>query len=424
MLPFSLRVYRYATRALEPIAPLALERRARRGKELPDRLKERLGYSTRSRPDGELLWIHAASVGECLSVQGLIAALLAKPSRTVLLTSGTVTSAALMASRLPEHVIHQFVPVDTPAAVTRFLNHWRPDAAFFVDSEIWPNMLLGARARNIRLGLVNGRMSKRSYEGWRKAPGAAKALLSLYDICLVQDDDTGCRLSALGARSVTVTGSLKADAPPLPVEEDDYHRLSQALRNRKILLAASTHDGEEALILAAHDILRHDFPSLLTIIVPRHPDRGTELLALCGPRTARLRSQSKTVDADVEIYIADTMGELGLFYRLVPFAFVGGSLVPHGGQNPLEAVKLGAAVLSGPYTDNFALSYDTIFAAQGKGRISSADELCRLVRDLFQDSNALAHMRDAAGRAIGPLTGALERTRQAVENLLENHARA
>jgi len=423
-LPFSLQAYRTATSALEPIAPLVLKRRARRGKENPERLSERLGFASRARPDGTLIWIHGASVGECLSVLPLIEALLKMPGRSVLMTSGTVTSANLMAERLPPGSFHQFSPVDTPAAVNRFLDHWRPDVGLFVDSEIWPNILITAAKKGARLAIVNGRMSEKSYGGWQRAKRMAASLLGLFDIAFVQDNDTAERLKGLGARAVEVTGSLKADAPPLPADTKALDDLRRAVGARPVFLATNTHPGEDEIILSVHDRLREKFPSLLTIIAPRHAERGGDIATLALPRPYALRSEARLPDANTEIYVADTMGELGLFYRLASFAFIGKSLGAQGGQNPLEPARLGVAVLAGPYTDNFREAYDAIFAGQGSGRVFSVDELQSLAALLLNDPARARALGQAAEKAVLPLGGALERTRLAVETMLQSHARA
>jgi len=339
------------------------------------------------------------------------------------LTSGTVTSANLTAGRLPDRAFHQFAPVDTPAAVARFLEHWRPDAGLFVDSEIWPNTLIGAHSRGVRLAIVNGRMSEKSFAGWRKAKRMAAALLSLYDICLVQDDESAARLRALGAKNVRVTGNLKADAPDLPADPTELNALQLAIEDRPVVLAASTHPGEEEIVVEAHALLRRHYPALLTIIAPRHAERGGEIAKLGGARSFKRRSQGEQPDRTTEIYLADTMGELGLFYRLAHLSFVGGSLVPHGGQNPMEAARLGSAVLAGPYTDNFRSAYEAIFAAQRAGRVVSAAEIANLVARSFGNPVEMRRMTEAAAGAVAVLGGAVERTRAAVEAMLSPNAR-
>jgi 3-deoxy-D-manno-octulosonic-acid transferase len=424
MAPLTLRAYRAAASALETIAPFALRRRALRGKEDPARMAERLGRTQLSRPAGQLVWIHGASVGECMAVLPLIGELLKTEDRSVLMTSGTVTSAQLMAERLQPRAFHQFMPIDTPSSVARFLDHWHPDIGLFVDSEIWPNILACAKRRGIPLALINGRMSARSYAGWRYAPRTAASILSLYDFCLAQDDATASRLRALGAKNVVVAGSLKADAPPLPADADTLASLRLSIAGRPVLLASSTHPGEDEIILPAHDALRREFPDLLTIIAPRHPERGPEIIALCGTRVATRRAEGRAPDRDVAVYVADTIGELGLFYRLAPFALIGGSLIPHGGQNPLEPAHLGCAVLAGPHTANFAQAYDAILSAQGAGRVATCAEIAALASRLIETPAEAHRMGEAASRAAASLGGAVERTRLIVETLLASHAHA
>ncbi len=421
--PLGLLAYRAATIALAPALPFLLRKRLKRGKEDEARLGERLGKASLPRPDGQLIWIHGASVGECLSVLPLIGELLKVSGRTVLVTSGTVTSSKLMSERLPQGAIHQYAPLDTPGAIERFLAHWQPDIGLFVDSEIWPNMLSQARARGTRLAIVNGRMSAKSFNGWRYAPKTAAAVIGLFDLCLAQDAETAERLRRLGAHDVQVSGNLKADAPPLPADAAKLDMLHAAIGGRPVLLASSTHPGEEEIILPARDILKRTFPDILTIIVPRHAERGGDIATLCGTRETARRSEGKLPTANTAIYIADTMGELGLFYRLAPIAFVGGSLVPHGGQNPLEPARLRCPVMAGPHTANFTPAYDAIFTAQGEGRVTSSGEIAALAARLFNDAAAAQALGDAAARGAGELGGAMERTRAAIENML-SHAPA
>ncbi|HTT83410.1 MAG TPA: 3-deoxy-D-manno-octulosonic acid transferase [Rhizomicrobium sp.] len=420
--PIALRAYRLAATALAPAASLLLRTRARRGKEEIARLSERLGRTDLPRPPGQLIWIHGASIGECLSVLPLIHGLLLQPNRNILVTSGTVTSAALMRERLPERAFHQFVPIDTPSAVRRFLDHWRPDAGLFVDSELWPNLLSAASARGIRLALVNGRMSARSFAGWRRAMASARSVLSCFDLCLAQDEASAGRLKLLGAGDVRISGNLKADIQPAPPDPLNLAEHLRAIGERPVLLAASTHPGEDETILPAHDALRREFPDLLTIIVPRHPSRGEEIAMLCGTRAVLRRSQPALPAPDTAVYVADTIGELPLFYMLARFAFIGGSLIPHGGQNPLEAARLERAVLAGPHTENFAGAYESLFAAQGAGRVQSCADIVALARRWLSGCEDARATGLAAARAAAALGGALEVTQQAVETLLAHAA--
>jgi 3-deoxy-D-manno-octulosonic-acid transferase len=422
--PIGFRAYRAATAVLSPVAPFLLKRRVSRGKEDPARVNERLGLDLKQRPDGQLIWVHGASVGECNAALPLIDALLHKENRRVLVTSGTVSSAQLMQERLPPRAIHQFIPIDTPAATERFFDRWRPQAGLFVDSDIWPNLIFGAKSRGVKLALINARMSERSFRGWSWAPKTAAALLSAFDLCLAQDEEIADRFRRLGARGVSAIGNLKADAPPLPAEPEALKSLKDAIAGRPVLLAAQTHPGEDETILPVHDTLRQTVADLLTIIVPRHVSRGPEIAMLCGARPALRRTLGELPRSETAIYIADTMGELGLFYRLAHFAFVGGSLVRHGGQNPLEPARLNCAVLAGPHTFNFTGAYEAIFRAQGLGIVRSSTEITEIARRLLADGEAVKSLGAAAAVAAAALGGAVAKTVAAIEQLLACDARA
>jgi len=418
MEPFGITAYRLATTALAPAVPMLLRRRILRGKEHSERTDERLGFASAARPDGMLVWVHGASVGECVAALPLIDALLATAGCSVLMTSGTVTSAKVMHERLPKQAIHQFVPIDTPAATARFLDHWRPQAGLFVDSDIWPNLVLGAHQRGVRLALVNARMSQRSFESWRWVRSTAGAILSSFETCLAQDDDIAARFRSLGANDVRVIGSLKADAPVLPADLEKLKALRSAVDGRPVFLAAQTHPGEEETVLPAHDALRRSFPDLLTIIVPRHPPRGPDIAMLCGGRPSLLRSGGANPARDTAVYVADTMGELGLFYRLARFCFVGGSLIRHGGQNPLEPAKLECGVIAGPHTFNFTTAYEAVFKAQGMGRVNSTGEITALASKLFADAAAVQRFGEAAAEGARTLGGAVAKTVDVVTKML------
>ncbi|MEI9992351.1 MAG: glycosyltransferase N-terminal domain-containing protein [Rhizomicrobium sp.] len=423
MAPAGILLYRAVTRLLAPAAPMLLRRRGRRGKEHRDRAAERLGHAGAPRPAGKLVWVHGASNGECLAALPLIEALTAK-GIAVLMTSGTVTSAELMQERLPPGAIHQFVPIDTPGATRRFLDHWRPDAGLFVDSDLWPNLILGAHARGVKLALVNARMSRRSFEGWRWAKKTVATILSAFDVCLAQDEEIAERFRKLGAPDVRVAGSLKEDAPPLPFDAAKLADLKTAIGTRPILLAAQTHPGEDETILPAQDALRRTHPDLLTIIVPRHPSRGADIAMLCDTRKAARRALGDAIAPDTEVYIADTLGELGLFYRLTPFCFVGGTLIPAGGHNPLEPARLHCAVMAGPHTHNSASAYAAIFAAQGLGLVRSSAEIVALAARLIEHPDEAKALGDAAARGAAALGGAVAKTIDVVDILLGGHATA
>ncbi len=354
----ALALYRAATGLLEPLAPTVLRRRARRGKEDGERLHERLGHASAERPAGPLVWLHGVSVGETLSLLPLVERLRAShPEATLLMTSGTLTSAELLARRLPAGVIHQFAPVDAPGAARRFFAHWRPELAVFVESELWPNLILGAKAQGARLALVSARITERTARGWSRLPGAARAILNAFDLVLAQDAETAARLERLG-RPPDGRLNLKYAGAPLPFDETRLAALQQEAGARPVLLAASTHAGEEALVLEtfqAVDAERAGNP--LLVIVPRHPDRGAEVADLArgaGFNTGR-SGEGDAFSSQCDVYVADRLGELGLWFRLARGAFIGGSLAPDiGGHNPLEAVQVGAPAISGPHVDNWA----------------------------------------------------------------------
>ncbi len=423
VLPLGLVAWRWLGVVAAPLAPLLLRARATRGKEDPARMTERLGAASLPRPDGRLVWIHGASVGESLAALPLIERLLAQDIR-VLVTSGTVTSAAMMQARLPAGAIHQYVPVDIPKAAARFLDHWRPDAGLFVESDLWPNLLWEARQRGVKLALINARISERSAVGWQRAPRTARALLGAFDVILAQDEDFAARFRALGAPHVTVAGSLKADAPPLACDEVALAELKRMIGERPLLLAAQTHPGEDETVLPAHDLLKTRFPDLLTIIVPRHVERGADIAALCGNRSSARRAAGEPITAATAIYIADTMNELGLFYRLPAFCFLGGTLVPMQGHNPLEPAVLHCAILAGPSRANSAKAFEAILGAQGFGSVQGAADIAREAEWLLRDPEAARDAGAAAARGAAMLSGAVDRTIETLKSLLAADARA
>lgn len=394
MRPFPLALYAALTGLAEPLAPALLRRRAARGKEDPLRVSERLGRASAPRPEGEVVWLHGVSVGESLSLLPLVSAF-TRPGRTILVTSGTRTSAELLAKRLPTGVIHQYAPVDTPRAVKGFLDHWRPRAGFLVESELWPNLILAAKARGVKLALVSARMTEGSAQGWARAPGAARALLAAFDLILPQDSETEVRLNALGG----VTGprlNLKLVGEPLPFDADELVRLKAAIGGRKTVLAASTHPGEEEIIARAHIAAQ---TGALLIVAPRHPERGAAvagLLAAEGLKVAR-RSASEPLAADTEAYVADTLGEMGLFFRAADVAVMGGGFAPGiGGHNPLEPARLAVPILTGPHAFNAAAIYAEMFERMAAIQTDAPRDLTRDLRGLLTEPLIAARMGEAA----------------------------
>jgi 3-deoxy-D-manno-octulosonic-acid transferase len=418
-LPMTLRLYRKLSAAVVPFAPALINRRLKKGKEDPARVDERRGISEDIRPHGPLVWIHGASVGEVMAAAALIERLRALNMR-ILLTSGTVTSAAIVAKRFPADIIHQYVPYDSPRYVARFLDHWRPSLALFIESDLWPNLILSSAARRLPMVLINGRMSHRSFPRWRRMAGTISALLGRFDICLAQSEVDAERFAALGSRNVVTTGNLKLDVPAPPADPAKLDRLLTMTRGRPIIVAASTHPGEESILLEAHRTLARFFPSLLTVIVPRHPHRG-EAIARTIPAArlhVALRSREELPTATTDIYVADTMGELGLFYRLAPIVFMGGSLIEHGGQNPIEAVKLGASIVHGPHIFNFSDIYDALDSAGGARSADTVEMLVKQLGQLLADPVARESSVAAAANVVGELGGALDRTLAALEPYL------
>jgi 3-deoxy-D-manno-octulosonic-acid transferase len=410
-LPLALRAYQLGSALGTPIASQLLMQRQKRGKEHPERLRERLGQASLPRPKGPLVWVHGASVGEMLAAVPLIERLRAQDF-AVLVTSGTVTSAALAEQRLPSGVVHQFIPLDAPRFVHRFLEHWRPDLALFVESDLWPNLICSCAGRKIPMIVINGRLSERSFKRWRRVPGVIAALLNRFDLCLAQSANDAERYAKLGAPRVSATGNLKLDIPALPADEAALRRLRDIIGKRPVVVAASTHPGEEAAVIGAHRRLRAKFPTLLTIIAPRHPGRGANIAesAKGAGLAVALRSRRAQPMPDIGVYVADTLGELGLMYRLGSIVFMGGSLASHGGQNPIEAIRLGAAIIHGPHVWNFADIYAVLDGARGAQAVADEAALAAQIGTWLTNPAARQAAAAAAAATIKKLSGALERT--------------
>ncbi len=405
--------------AATPFTALLLERRLRRGKEHRLRLLERRGVSVMARPPGPLVWLHGASIGELISVLPLIDRIHASEV-SVLVTSGTVSSGGLAEQRLPRGVIHQFVPLDVPMFVRRFLDHWQPDLALFVESDLWPNIMIETSRRGVPMMLINGRLSENSFRRWRYLPVTIGDLLRRLDLCLARTPADAQRFGDLGAPRVVTTGDLKLDGPAPPADRVKLAALQSAVAGRPIIAAASTHAGEETAMIDAHRRLRTNFLSLLTLIAPRHPERGVGVgeIARAAGLKVRLRSRGELPDATTDVYVADTFGELGLIYRLAPIVFVGGSLVKHGGQNPIEPAKLGAAILHGPHVWNFAEIYAALDQARGAEPVADASKLTASFGSLLTQAEARSRIADAARTTVEALGGGLERTLKSLDPYL------
>ena len=373
---------------LTPFIALWLARRARRGKEEPVRIRERFGNASAPRLPGKLVWLHAASVGETQSVLTLVRVLLAQePALHFLITTGTVTSAALVAQQALPRVTHQYIPVDTYWSVRRFLNHWQPNLALWVESEFWPQLLWQTRDRAIPTLLINARLSARSCEGWQRWPNTARSLLGCFSEIYAGSSEDAARLTALGAMTIREVGNLKYDASPLPIDEALISKLTATTAGRRLWIAASTHANEEQMIAEIHLALLQQFPDLLCILIPRHATRGDAIAADLRNRNLTLaqRSKNEVIQPETSLYLADTMGELGSFYRLTDLVFLGGSLVAVGGHNPLEPARQSAALVTGPHIHNFAAIMQQLAEADAIKIVQGKAELLQTLSDLLQD---------------------------------------
>lgn len=417
--PWQIRLYRLGMRIATPAAGLVLRHRLKRGKEDPARLPERMGRPGRPRPQGRLVWLHGASVGETVTLTPIVARLM-QQGLNVLVTSGTVTSARVMAERLPAGAIHQFIPLDSPRFMRRFLKHWRPELGLVAEAELWPNMLIEARKLDIPMMLLNGRMSDRSHARWMRQQAAARMLLSHFEIVLAHSRLDAERFERLGAPRVVMAGNLKYDVAPPPADPAALALMEGAVSGRPVWIAASTHPGEDEIVIDAHLRIAARLPRLLTIIAPRHPVRGAEIEALARGMgvPAACRSAGLMPDRAVDLYVCDTVGELGLFYRLCPVAFLGGSLVEHGGQNPIEPAKLQAAIVHGPHVHNFTDVYAALDGSGGAVKVTDAGALAGQVHAWLTDGAAARAVGRVAQAQVNRLGGAADRTMAAIEPLL------
>ncbi len=409
------RLYRTATQIGSPLIHHHLRRRRRKGRENPERFAERLGCSRLPRPSGTLLWLHAASVGELTSTLALIDLLRREfPALHILVTTGTVTSAQIAADRLPSAVQHQYAPIDTPQAVRRFFSHWQPTVGAFIESEIWPNLLHEARQRHVPMMLLNARISAGSFRAWRRVPPLAQTMFGSFVRVVAQSKIDGDRLNKLGATEVICATSLKYAAAPPPADPIELERVEESVRQRPCWLAANTHANEEKEAAQVHLRLAPRHPGLLTVIAPRHPQRGDDIARTIAEEglVAVQRSKGEYPTREIDVYIADTIGEMGLWYRICQVGFIGGSLIPHGGQSPLEAAKLGCAIVTGPHTDNFRDIVEEFDTGKALKRVNDTRHLAETVDTLLTDTNArstqVAKAREIADSKRNVLTATLD----------------
>lgn len=420
--PLILRTLRSLTTAATPAVKLLLKLRTMRGKEDAYRMNERLGFPVLARPTGTLIWCHAASVGEMMSALHLLRALRTqRPDITIMLTTGTVTSARMAAQKLSAGMFHQFIPVDVPNAAERFLNHWKPDMVLWMESELWPHLITGIGARGIPLVLLNGRISERSARSWRRYPRLRRALFSCFTHIYAGSLRDTERFGALGAHQVQWVGNLKYDAPALAAETSTLSGLSSLFGQRTVWCAASTHEGEELMIAEAHRIIAETIPDLLTVIAPRHPGRGPDIarkIEAAGLSVAR-RSEGMGPSASTSIFLADTMGELGNLFRLCEVVFVGGSLVKRGGHNLIEPARLNCALITGPHMFNFTDIYNDFVNAGAIETVSDVSSLARSVSRLLTDADLRTERVNAASTVVSSESGATRTILKSLLHLME-----
>lgn len=388
-----LKIYNALITILYPLVIKGyINKRKQIGKEDVARFNERIGRPKLPRPEGKLFWLHGASVGESVSMLPLINKILETyPDSHVMVTTGTVTSADVMQKRLPERAFHQFIPIDNPIFTTRFVKYWHPDVALWFESEFWPAVLTSIKRKNIPLILINGRISNKTFKRWQQFDFICKELLSCFSMCLGQSEEDAYRLRVLGAKETTCLGNLKYAGLPLPVDENNKKEILKQIGDRKLWIASSTHDDEEIRIAKVHKRLKEKYSDLLTIIVPRHPKRGQEIadgikdLEL----STALRSKGEKINKNTDIYIADTIGEVGLWYDIAKIVFIGGSLIPHGGQNFIEPSRVRDAVIVGPHMHNFSDAMSRAKKADAVMQISDTLELQELLEQLFDNDQLL-----------------------------------
>ena len=396
-----LRLYSLAMRAASPLFPLYLNRRVKSGKEDAARLKERFGQASLPRPDGPLIWIHGASVGETMMALPIAEHLSkAAPNAYVLVTSGTKTSAEMLSQRLQNmNACHQYLPADNPAYIERFLDHWRPDFCLWLESEIWPNILRATKKRNTPMWLLNARLSETSRTGWKKRPKTARALFSMFDEILTADDITAQFLSNLMGQNIPLFGNLKRGAPPLPVDADAVDILRTQFKTPYLWCAASTHQGEDNIILAAHLKILEQYPLVQLILVPRHPERAEEIAELITRQGLKHARWGDVMSDKASIYLVDKIGKLGPIYTLSKHVLMGGSLLPHlRGHNPLEPAHMNCAILSGPNVSSFETLYQDMFEAKAAKRLNqvTAAEIADEIMHWFKtDHSQLRYAQNA-----------------------------
>lgn len=391
------RLYKIFTTLASPLIKAYLYYRKFKGKEDKFRFNERFGKATIPRPEGDVIWFHGASVGEAISMLTMIDKVReAYPDKKLLVTTGTVTSADIMAKRLPKDVIHQYVPVDLLSSVRRFLDYWKPSAAFFFEAEFWPNLVMEARNRGVKMVLINGRVSDVAFKKWEPHTDLSCQMLEEFELCLGQTSEDERRLKIMGAKNTMYLGNIKFAGAPLKFDEEERKSMAAKIGNRPSWVIASTHTTEEEVVADFHREIAKKYPNLLTILAPRHPNRGDEVRRIIEDAGLRLaqRSKGEPLTEDTQVYIADTMGEMGLFFNLSKIVLMGFSLTPkaNGGHNALEPAMSKAAVLNGPYYENFKDMFDRMIVANAVVVVRDIKEMPATIIDLLDNPDKLSEL--------------------------------
>lgn len=418
-------IYNTLVRTLYPIVIRRyIEKRKKIGKEDVKRFNERVGRPTKPRPAGRLIWLHGASVGESISMLPLINRLLEiYTDAHVMVTTGTTTSAEVMAKRLPERAFHQYLPIDNPVFAARFIRHWQPTIALWFESEFWPGMLSTIKSRNIPLILINGRISNKSFKRWQQFDFVIKEILDCFTACLGQSEEDAYRLRALGAKDAMCLGNLKYAGLPIPVDEEKKKEIQDEIGERPVWLVSSTHSDEEAKIGRYLKELSAKHEGLLTIIAPRHPTRGVEIRDILQDKyqlKTALRSANEKIQPETEVYIADTIGEMGIWYELCPIVFIGGSLIPHGGQNFMEPSRCRDAVIVGPHMHNFTDAMNRAKRADGIIQVDETVDLIDMVDQLLSNKELLEAKRSLAYNWATSEAKVLDGIAEKIQGYMEN----
>lgn len=419
-----LNSYLFLTDLIPKLARVISLYRTKQGFEDPNRVKERLGIPSVNRKKGTLIWFHSASIGETLLVLSLIEKASKNfPSQNILLTTQTVSSGEMVTSKLTENVVHQYLPYDVLPGVRRFLNHWQPSVGILVESEFWPVLISEANQQDIPLLVINGKMTHKSFHRWRRFPKFTQALFDKINLFLVQSTEIKSRFSELGVKQdkLIISGQLKQESKPLSHDPEELTNLNKYFQNRQVWVAASTHEGEEEIIAETHVRLSSNTDNnIQLILVPRYPERGreiAELLSAYGLNSV-LRSKGELPGESSTVYIADTMGELGIWYRLAKVSFIGGSLVHRGGHNPYEPALLGCPIIHGKYYENFSAEYEQLKEQGGSQMVTNSKELARAIERALDPQNSFRYISNAKVLEQSDENDAVDKTLDVIKSFI------